>query len=34
MPAANADVPMVPDRVDADSVAEIVSDWTGIPVAA
>ncbi|OZG69578.1 ATP-dependent chaperone ClpB [Bifidobacterium eulemuris] len=24
--------PMVPDRVDADSVAEIVSDWTGIPV--
>ena len=23
---------MVPDRVDADSVAEIVSDWTGIPV--
>ena len=31
--AANpADVPMVPDRVDADSVAEIVSDWTGIPV--
>ena len=31
--AANpADEPMVPDRVDADSVAEIVSDWTGIPV--
>ena len=31
--AANpADDPMVPDRVDADSVAEIVSDWTGIPV--
>ena len=29
---AAADVPMVPDRVDADSVAEIVSDWTGIPV--
>jgi chaperone_ClpB: ATP-dependent chaperone protein ClpB len=30
--AANpADEPMVPDRVDADSVAEIVSDWTGIP---
>ena len=29
---ASADVPMVPDRVDADSVAEIVSDWTGIPV--
>ena len=27
-----ADVPMVPDRVDADSIAEIVSDWTGIPV--
>ena len=27
-----ADEPMVPDRVDADSVAEIVSDWTGIPV--
>ncbi len=33
--AANpADEPMVPDRVDADSVAEIVSDWTGIPSAA
>ena len=31
--AANpADEPRVPDRVDADSVAEIVSDWTGIPV--
>ena len=31
--AANpADEPMVPDRVDADSVAEIVSDWNGIPV--
>ena len=31
--AANpSDEPMVPDRVDADSVAEIVSDWTGIPV--
>ena len=31
--AANpADEPMVPDRVDVDSVAEIVSDWTGIPV--
>ena len=31
--AANpADEPMVPDRVDAVSVAEIVSDWTGIPV--
>ena len=27
-----ADEPMVPDRVDADSVAEVVSDWTGIPV--
>ena len=24
--------PMVPDHVDADSVAGIVSDWTGIPV--
>ena len=24
--------PMVPDRVDADSVAGVVSDWTGIPV--
>ena len=24
--------PMVPDRVDADSVAQIVSEWTGIPV--
>lgn len=24
--------PMVPDHVDADSIAEIVSDWTGIPV--
>lgn len=31
--AANpANEPMVPDRVDADSVAEVVSDWTGIPV--
>ena len=30
--ASPADEPMVPDRVDADSVAEIVSDWTGIPV--
>ena len=30
--AANpADEPMVPARVDADSVAELVSDWTGIP---
>ena len=28
----SGDIPMVPDRVDADSVAEIVSDWTGIPV--
>ena len=28
----DGDIPMVPDRVDADSVAEIVSDWTGIPV--
>ncbi|MFT8639759.1 ATP-dependent chaperone ClpB [Bifidobacterium sp.] len=27
-----ADEPMVPDHVDADSVAEIVADWTGIPV--
>ncbi|KFI40630.1 ATP-dependent chaperone ClpB [Bifidobacterium actinocoloniiforme DSM 22766] len=27
-----AQEPMVPDHVDADSVAEIVSDWTGIPV--
>lgn len=27
-----AEEPMVPDHVDADSVAEIVSDWTGIPV--
>jgi ATP-dependent Clp protease ATP-binding subunit ClpB len=27
-----AEEPMVPDRVDADSVAGIVSDWTGIPV--
>ena len=27
-----ANEPMVPERVDADSVAEIVSDWTGIPV--
>ncbi|MDK6251395.1 ATP-dependent chaperone ClpB [Alloscardovia omnicolens] len=24
--------PMVPDHVDADSIAQIVSDWTGIPV--
>ena len=24
--------PMVPDHVDADSVAGIVSEWTGIPV--
>ncbi|NMN02446.1 ATP-dependent chaperone ClpB [Bifidobacterium panos] len=29
---ANEVEPMVPDRVDADSVAGIVSDWTGIPV--
>lgn len=28
----NANEPMVPDHVDADSVAEIISDWTGIPV--
>ncbi|OXN00310.1 ATP-dependent chaperone ClpB [Bifidobacterium vansinderenii] len=28
----NKPEPMVPDHVDADSVAEIVSDWTGIPV--
>ncbi|BDR55308.1 chaperone protein ClpB [Bombiscardovia apis] len=28
----SAQEPMVPDHVDADSVAEIVSDWTGIPV--
>lgn len=28
----DASEPMVPDRVDADSVAEIISDWTGIPV--
>ena len=27
-----ASEPMVPDRVDADSVAQIVSEWTGIPV--
>ncbi|MCI1984509.1 MAG: ATP-dependent chaperone ClpB [Bifidobacteriaceae bacterium] len=24
--------PMVPDHVDADSIAEIISEWTGIPV--
>lgn len=30
--AASKPEPMVPDHVDADSVAEIVSDWTGIPV--
>ena len=30
--AENDNEPMVPDHVDADSVAEIVSDWTGIPV--
>lgn len=28
----SAKEPMVPDHVDADSVAEIVADWTGIPV--
>ncbi|PJM73280.1 ATP-dependent chaperone ClpB [Bifidobacterium primatium] len=28
----NGSEPMVPDHVDADSVAEIVADWTGIPV--
>lgn len=28
----NESEPMVPDHVDADSIAEIVSDWTGIPV--
>ncbi|TPF97812.1 ATPase AAA [Bifidobacterium sp. UTCIF-39] len=28
----NKPEPMVPDHVDADSVAEIVADWTGIPV--
>ena len=27
-----ADEPMVPDHVDADSVAGIISEWTGIPV--
>ena len=30
--AGKASEPMVPDRVDADSVAQIVSEWTGIPV--
>ena len=29
---AHEDEPMVPDHVDADSVAGIVSEWTGIPV--
>ncbi len=29
---AQEDEPMVPDHVDADSVAGIVSEWTGIPV--
>ncbi|MBW3093355.1 ATP-dependent chaperone ClpB [Bifidobacterium sp. 82T10] len=29
---ANKPEPMVPDHVDADSVAGIVSEWTGIPV--
>lgn len=28
----NESEPMVPDHVDADSIAEIVADWTGIPV--
>ncbi|WP_418969593.1 ATP-dependent chaperone ClpB [Alloscardovia omnicolens] len=28
----NETEPMVPDHVDADSIAQIVSDWTGIPV--
>ncbi|WP_297316008.1 ATP-dependent chaperone ClpB [Bifidobacterium indicum] len=32
MTGGSAREPMVPDHVDADSVAEIVSDWTGIPV--
>lgn len=26
------ETPMVPDKVDADSIAQIVSEWTGIPV--
>ena len=26
------EAPMVPDKVDADSIAQIVSEWTGIPV--
>ncbi|MFC0265620.1 ATP-dependent chaperone ClpB [Alloscardovia macacae] len=30
--AAAQNEPMVPDHVDADSIAQIVSDWTGIPV--
>lgn len=29
---SGASEPMVPDHVDADSVAQIVADWTGIPV--
>jgi ATP-dependent Clp protease ATP-binding subunit ClpB len=29
---AGAREPMVPDHVDADSIAEIISEWTGIPV--
>ncbi|WP_033518765.1 ATP-dependent Clp protease ATP-binding subunit, partial [Bifidobacterium cuniculi] len=29
---AHQDEPMVPDHVDADSVAQIVSEWTGVPV--
>lgn len=30
--ASTAREPMVPDHVDADSIAEIISEWTGIPV--
>lgn len=29
---AHKDEPMVPDHVDADSIAGIVSEWTGVPV--
>ncbi|RSX46037.1 ATP-dependent chaperone ClpB [Bifidobacterium castoris] len=29
---AHKDDPMVPDHVDADSIAGIISEWTGIPV--
>lgn len=29
---AHKEAPMVPDHVDADSVAQIVSEWTGVPV--